>query len=128
MIALKQIIRYTKGTITHLLHLYLSLVGKLIGYGDVDWGGCLDTCNSMFDYYVYLRHNLVSWSTKYIKHIEMNIHFMHEKVARGQVHVMHVSSHYQIVNILKKFFCCSCSMTSEIVPTFTNFPFRLHVY
>lgn len=99
MTALKQIIRYTKGTITHLLHLYPSLVGKLIRYGDVDWGGFLDTRNSMFDYYVYLRHNLVSWSTKCIKHVEMNIHFVREKVACGHVHVMHVSSHYQIVNI-----------------------------
>jgi carbonic anhydrase len=36
------------------------------------------------------------------KHIEMDIHFVHEKVARGQVHVLHVPSRYQIANIFTK--------------------------
>ncbi|XP_060210210.1 uncharacterized mitochondrial protein AtMg00810-like [Lycium barbarum] len=36
------------------------------------------------------------------KHIEMDIHFVHEKVARGQVRVLHVSSRYQIADIFTK--------------------------
>jgi hypothetical protein len=36
------------------------------------------------------------------KHIEMDIHFVHEKVARGQVHVLHVPSRYQIADIFTK--------------------------
>ena len=36
------------------------------------------------------------------KHIEMDIHFALEKVARGQVCVLHISSCYQIANIFTK--------------------------
>nr|KYP60186.1 Retrovirus-related Pol polyprotein from transposon TNT 1-94 [Cajanus cajan] len=36
------------------------------------------------------------------KHIEMDIHFVREKVARGQVRVLHVPSLYQIANIFTK--------------------------
>jgi len=33
------------------------------------------------------------------KHIEMDIHFVREKIARGQAHVLHVPSRHQIANI-----------------------------
>jgi len=33
------------------------------------------------------------------KHIEMDIHFVREKVALVQVRVLHVPSHYQIADI-----------------------------
>ncbi|KAK4364588.1 hypothetical protein RND71_015946 [Anisodus tanguticus] len=36
------------------------------------------------------------------KHIEMDIHFVREKVARGQVRVCHVPSRYQIADIFTK--------------------------
>ena len=36
------------------------------------------------------------------KHIEMNIHFVREKVQRGDVRVLHVPSRYQIVDIFTK--------------------------
>ncbi|KAK4347085.1 hypothetical protein RND71_033424 [Anisodus tanguticus] len=36
------------------------------------------------------------------KHIEMDIHFVCEKVARGQVRVLHVPSRYQIADIFTK--------------------------
>ena len=36
------------------------------------------------------------------KHIEMDIHFVCEKVAHGQVRVLHVPSRYQIVDIFMK--------------------------
>lgn len=38
------------------------------------------------------------------KHIEMDIHFVCNKVARGQVRVLHVSSRYQIADIFTKGF------------------------
>jgi len=40
----------------------------------------------------YIQH-------KRTKHVEMNIHFVREKVAKGQVHVLHVPSHNQIDEI-----------------------------
>jgi len=36
------------------------------------------------------------------KHIEMDIHFVREKVAKGQVRVLHVSSRYRITDIFTK--------------------------
>ena len=36
------------------------------------------------------------------KHIEMDIHFVREKVARGEVRVLHVPSRYQIADIFTK--------------------------
>jgi len=36
------------------------------------------------------------------KHIEMDIHFVREKVARGQTRVLHVPSRHQIADIFTK--------------------------
>jgi hypothetical protein len=49
---------------------------------------------------VYLSGNPVQHQRT--KHIEMDIHFVREKVARGQVRVLHVPSRYQIVDIFTK--------------------------
>jgi len=43
---------------------------------------------------IYLSGNLVQHQRT--KHIEMNIHFVREKVARGQARVLHVPSRHQI--------------------------------
>ncbi|KAG5057600.1 hypothetical protein JHK82_012582 [Glycine max] len=164
MSALKRIIRYLQGTLSHGLHLYKSTIDRLISYIDADWGGCPDTRRSTSGYCVFLGDNLISWSSKrqpilsnsnaeakyrgvanvvsdscwirnlllelhcpiekatlvycdnvsviYLsgnlvqhqrtKHIEMDIHFIREKVARGEVCVLHVSSRYQIVDIFTK--------------------------
>lgn len=40
------------------------------------------------------------------KHIEMDIHFVSEKVSRGQVRVLHVPSGHQIANIFTKGLPC----------------------
>jgi hypothetical protein len=64
MIALKQIISYLKGTLTHGLHISYSLVDTLTTYTEADWGGCPDTIRSTSGYCVYLGDNLVSWSAK----------------------------------------------------------------
>ncbi|GAU34233.1 hypothetical protein TSUD_210150 [Trifolium subterraneum] len=49
---------------------------------------------------VYLSGNPVQH--RRTKHIEMDIHFVREKVARGQVRVLHVPSRYQIADIFTK--------------------------
>jgi hypothetical protein len=36
------------------------------------------------------------------KYIEMDIHFVREKIVKGQVHVLHVPSRYQIADIYTK--------------------------
>lgn len=49
---------------------------------------------------IYLSGNRVQHQCT--KHIEMDIHFVREQVARGQVRVLHVSSRYQIADIFTK--------------------------
>lgn len=49
---------------------------------------------------VYLSGNPVQHQRT--KHIEMDIHFVREKVARGQVRVLHVPSCYQVADIYTK--------------------------
>ena len=49
---------------------------------------------------IYLVGNSVQHQRT--KHIGMNIHFVQEKVARGQVQVLHVPSRYQIADIFTK--------------------------
>ncbi|KAK4349711.1 hypothetical protein RND71_032466 [Anisodus tanguticus] len=49
---------------------------------------------------VYLSGNQVQHQCT--KHIEMDIHFVREKVARGQVRICHVPSRYQIAYIFTK--------------------------
>ena len=49
---------------------------------------------------VYLSGNPVHHQCT--KHIEMDIHFVQEKVQCGDVHVPHIPSQYQIADILTK--------------------------
>ena len=49
---------------------------------------------------IYLSSNPIQHQRT--KHIEMDIHFVREKVARGEVRVLHVPSRYQIADIFTK--------------------------
>ena len=49
---------------------------------------------------IYLSGNPVQHQRT--KHIEMDIHFVREKVRRGEVRVLHVPSRYQIADIFTK--------------------------
>ena len=62
--ALKQILRYLRGTVHYGLLLHRSSSADLVVYTDADWGGCPDTHRSTSGYAVFLGGNLVSWSSK----------------------------------------------------------------
>lgn len=162
--ALKRILRYVKGTISHGLRLYKSTTTSLVAYSDADWAGCPSTRRSTSGYCVFLGDNLISWSSKrqdvvsrssaeaeyrgvanavseatwlrklllemkipiprativfcdnisaiYMssnpvqhqrtKHVEIDIHFVREKVATGEVRVLHVPSARQFADIFTK--------------------------
>jgi hypothetical protein len=62
--AIKRILRYIKGTLSHGLQLHLSSLVSMVTYTDADWVGCPDTRCSTSGFCVYLGDNLVSWSSK----------------------------------------------------------------
>lgn len=159
--ALKRILRYIKGTITHGIKLKPTTISKITTYTDADWAGCTTTRRSTSGYCVFLGDNLVSWSSKrqltmsrssaeaeycsvanavaettwlenlllelhcpistamivycdnvitvYLstnpvqhqrtKHVEIDIHFVWECVALGQVRVLRVPSAHQYADI-----------------------------
>ena len=49
---------------------------------------------------IYLTANPVNHQRT--KHIEMDVHFVRERVAKGQIHVLHVSSRSQYADIFTK--------------------------
>jgi hypothetical protein len=162
--AIKCILRYIKGTLSHGLQLHSSSPASMVTYTDTDWAGCPDTQRSTSGFCVYLDDNLVSWSSKrqhtvsrssaeakyrdvanvvaeatwirqllhelhrpsppatvvfrdnvsavYMstnpvqhqrtKHIEIDLHFIRDHVAMGQLRVLHVPSSRQFTDILTK--------------------------
>lgn len=69
-------------------------LGSMISYHKNYFGYC-DNINV-----VYLFDNPVQHQRT--RHIEMDIHFVCEKVAHGQVRVLHIFSRFQIVDIFIK--------------------------
>nr|GEY55139.1 ribonuclease H-like domain-containing protein [Tanacetum cinerariifolium] len=110
-----------QGTSDYGLQLFSSTTDSLIAYSDADWAGCPTTRRSTLGYYVFLGNNLLSWSSKRqptlsrssaeaeyrsvanrTKHIEIDIHFVRDLVATGQVRVLHVPSRFQYADIFTK--------------------------
>ncbi|XP_019087589.1 PREDICTED: uncharacterized protein LOC109127405 [Camelina sativa] len=62
--ALKRILRYIKGTISHGFQIIKSSISQLTAYTDADWAGCPSTRRSTSGYGIFLGDSLVSWSSK----------------------------------------------------------------
>ncbi|XP_034591722.1 uncharacterized mitochondrial protein AtMg00810-like [Setaria viridis] len=109
MALIKRILRYVKGTLSSELHIGIGHVQSLTAYSDADWASCPDSRCSTSSFCIYLGDNLELYvplasaivvysdnmSAVYMtanpmhhwhtKHIEIDIHFVHEKVALGEV-------------------------------------------
>nr|GEW05897.1 ribonuclease H-like domain-containing protein [Tanacetum cinerariifolium] len=121
--ALKRILRYVRGNLDYGLQLHVSSTTQLSAYTDADWEGCAVTRQSTSEYCVFLGDNLLSWSTKRqitlsrssaeaeyrgVSNVvvetawTIDIHFVRDYVASGQVRVLHVPSWLQYADIFTK--------------------------
>jgi Reverse transcriptase (RNA-dependent DNA polymerase) len=162
--AVKRILRYIHGTLSHGLTFHSNSSITLQAYSDADWAGSLDDRCSTSDYCLFLGQNLISWSAKkqptvsrssteaeyrslaltcaeilwiqYLlhelqiplssppilwcdnlgatflaanpmfhartKHVEIDYHFVREKVAANELSIRFLSSKDQLADILTK--------------------------
>ncbi|GJU20645.1 ribonuclease H-like domain-containing protein [Tanacetum coccineum] len=110
--ALKRILRYIHGTIDHGLQLHVSSMTQLTAYTNEEWAAKL-SCSSVEAEYrgvanvvaetawlLYLSTNPVQHQR--MKHIEIDIHFVHDFVALGHVRVLYVPSCFKYADIFTK--------------------------
>ncbi|GKD03140.1 integrase [Tanacetum coccineum] len=87
--AVKRILRYLHGTVEHAL---LNVLGIRSSSTPILW------CDNLGA--TYLSANLIIHACT--KHVEIDYHFVREKVAQGDLRVQHISTHDQIVDIFTK--------------------------
>ncbi|XP_040364447.1 uncharacterized mitochondrial protein AtMg00810-like [Rosa chinensis] len=114
LIAVKRILRYVKGSLGHgLLFTPQRQPVHLSAYSDTDWAGCPASRQSTSGYLVYLvLLHCDNLSTTYMasnpvfhactKHIELDYHYVREKVARGSHRVCFIPSRDQPTDLLTK--------------------------
>lgn len=162
--AVKQILRYLKGTIANGLQFKKNVSTALTTYTDADWAGDADDRRSHGGYCIFFGDNIVSWSSKKqtfvsrssieseyrsmasavsellwilnflkelhinvtsspivwcdnlsataltinpiyhsrMKHIELDVHFIREKIANNLIEVNYIASVDQIADIFTK--------------------------
>ncbi|XP_019171187.1 PREDICTED: uncharacterized protein LOC109166752 [Ipomoea nil] len=121
---LKRVLRYVKGTLAYGLRLAASPSTDIHAYSDSDWAGCPVDRKSTSGYAVFIGTNLVSGyhgnnalshvhrpkpSTKALlmlplrtKHVEIDYHFVRDKVASGAFQVNFISTKDQVADIFTK--------------------------
>jgi Reverse transcriptase (RNA-dependent DNA polymerase) len=63
-VAVKRILHYLKGTISHGISLRSATSFSLHAYSDADWVGSLDDRRSTSGFCIFLGSNIISWSAK----------------------------------------------------------------
>ena len=56
--ALKWVLRYLNGTLSHGLFISTQSSSSLVAFSDADWVGCPDDRKSIVGYLIYLSKNL----------------------------------------------------------------------
>ncbi|GJT41311.1 hypothetical protein Tco_0941176 [Tanacetum coccineum] len=126
-----KILRYLKSCPGLGIHIARTSGMFLNAYSDADWVKCIITRKSVTGYCVFLNNSLVSWKSKKkntlskssteaeyralasgtivnpvfherTKHLEIDLHFVREKILKGVVKIVKVDSANQIADILTK--------------------------
>ncbi|KAH9680638.1 retrovirus-related pol polyprotein from transposon RE1 [Citrus sinensis] len=107
--ACKRLLRYLKGNLHLGLHFHMTGALQLHCFTDSDWASDRDDRKSVAGYAVYLGPNLGAIALAYnpvyhakTKHVELDIHFIRDKVAAKSIEVSYVPSDDQSANILTK--------------------------
>ncbi|WZY84044.1 hypothetical protein YC2023_030428 [Brassica napus] len=105
--ALKRIIRYIQGTLSYGLQIYKTKIDSLTAYYDADWARCPDTRRQPGFLVFQTTTNCLQIQRRsrkqgITKHVELDLHFVKEKVALGQVKVLHVPTAFQCADIFAK--------------------------
>ncbi|GJY77000.1 ribonuclease H-like domain-containing protein [Tanacetum coccineum] len=111
-----QYITFTRLDISYAVQqLFSSSTTDLVAYSDADWAGCPTTRRSTSEYrgrLPMLLRDLVGYQFschQHTKHIEIDIHFVRDLVAAGEVRVLHVPFRYQFADI----FCDNHDLSSD---------------
>ena len=75
---------------------------NLEGCFDADWASNIDDRKSMSGNCVFLGGNLITWSTKKQKVIEIDIHFVCDLVTANKLEVRYIPTELQPTNIFTK--------------------------
>ncbi|KAG8492935.1 hypothetical protein CXB51_010154 [Gossypium anomalum] len=125
--AVKRVLRYLIGTIDHGLWFSKGQL-KLVSYFDADWASSADDRHSTIGYVIFLGSNPIAWCSKKeavvsrssseaeyhslansnptyharVKHVEIDHHFVREKVVDSTLQVNFVPPAHQIADELTK--------------------------
>ncbi|XP_019179906.1 PREDICTED: uncharacterized protein LOC109175111 [Ipomoea nil] len=120
--SLKRVLRYVQGTQSLGLRLTQSSSPVVHAFSDSDWAGCSLDRKSTAGYAVFLGPNLVSWTSRKqrtvarssteaeykalanvaAEHVEVDYHFVRDKVSTGALKVNFVSTNDQLADIFTK--------------------------
>ncbi|RVW45412.1 putative mitochondrial protein [Vitis vinifera] len=120
--AAKRILRYLKGTATHGLSIHATPSWSLQGCIDADWASCPNDRRSTNGFCLFFSTNLISWSSTkqhvisrtsteseyrtlallVVEHIEIDLHFVRDKVLRKELLIQYVPSIDQLADVFTK--------------------------
>ncbi|GAA0142653.1 hypothetical protein LIER_42734 [Lithospermum erythrorhizon] len=102
--AAKRVLRYLKGSIDQGLLLQPSSSYDLEAYTDLDWAGCPTTRRSTAGFCIYMGKSLIINPVLHsrIKHVEIDVCFVKEKVTSGALRVQYVSTIDQNTDLFTK--------------------------